>query len=200
MTAKTSNNERELLLAIADGDEKAFAQLYHQYYNQLSGFLQKFSLSEATAKDILQEAFLRVWLNRDKLPGIDNFSAWLYKVVSTENLTHFRKELRAKTKISNYVQAMELQEPPLQYSTSAEFREIKTLIAAAIESMPEQRKKIYRLSRDKGYKPAEIASLLQISQPTVYNTLTSALKQIREYLAEAGYAIPLSVLVCIKLF
>ncbi|MCH5686632.1 sigma-70 family RNA polymerase sigma factor [Niabella sp. W65] len=125
MTAKTSNNERELLLAIADGDEKAFAQLYQQYYNQLSGFLQKFSLSEATAKDILQEAFLRVWLNRDKLPGIDNFSAWLYKVVSTENLTHFRKELRAKTKISNYMQAMELQEPPLQHSTSAEFRKLK---------------------------------------------------------------------------
>lgn len=200
MIEKSSNKEKELLIAIADGDEKAFALLYQQYYNQLSGFLQKFLLSETAAKDILQEAFLRVWLNRDKLPGIDNFSAWLYKVVSTENLTHFRKELRSKTKISNYAQAMELKEQELQHSTSAEFSEIKTLIAAAIASMPEQRKRIYLLSRDKGYKPAEIAGLLGVSQPTVYNTLSAALKQIREYLSDAGYSIPLSVLLCLKLF
>ena len=108
MIEKGSNKEKEILIAIADGDEKAFALLYQQYYKQLSGFLQKFSLSETAAKDILQEAFLRVWLNRDKLPGMDNFCAWLYKIVSTENLTHFRKELRSKTKISNYAQAMEL--------------------------------------------------------------------------------------------
>ena len=200
MIEKSSNKEKELLIAISDGDEKAFALLYQQYYNQLSGFLQKFSLSETAAKDILQEAFLRVWLNRDQLPGIDNFSAWLYKVVSTENLTHFRKELRSKTKISNYAQAMESREQELQHSTSAELREIKTLIAAAIASMPEQRKRIYLLSRDKGYKPAEIAGLLRVSQPTVYNTLTAALKQIREYLADAGYTIPVSVLLCLKLF
>lgn len=192
--------EKELLIAVAEGNEQAFALLYQQYYNQLSGFLTKFSGSAASAQDILQEAFLRVWLNRDQLPAIDNFNAWIYKVVSRENLTNFKKELRAKTKKSNYAATAELRGDHVLQPKPAEIGEIKMLIARAIDSMPEQRRKIYLLSREKGYKPSEISTLLRISQPTVYNTLSAALKQIREQLAAAGYTIPLSIVVCLKLF
>ncbi|GAA4179057.1 MULTISPECIES: RNA polymerase sigma-70 factor [Sphingobacterium] len=196
------DKDRELLLAISTGDEKAFGRLYEIYYAKLIVFLKKFTYEDPSkAEDILQEAFLRVWLYRDRILEIDNFQAWLYKVVSMESLTFLRKEVHAKNKVSR----LKLQYDQELLSTihlprAMEFDEIKKIVYQTVASMPDQRRKIYLLSREEHLNSKEIASQLAISTSTVHNTISTALKQIRQALSDQGYPVSFGILLLLKIF
>jgi len=199
---ETSDKDRELLLAISAGDEKAFGHLYKNYYAKLITFLKKFTYEDPSkADDILQEAFLRVWLYRDRILEIDNFQAWLYKVVSTESLTYLRKEVHAKNKVARlklqYDQALLAN---IDLPRAMEFDEIKKIVYQTVANMPDQRRKIYLLSREEHLNSKEIASQLAISTNTVHNTISTALKQIRQALSDQGYPVSLGILVLLKIF
>jgi RNA polymerase sigma-70 factor (ECF subfamily) len=186
---------------VADGDENSFAQLYIFYYRKLRHFLLKMNRGqEELVGDILQETFFRIWINRDKLVEIENFEAWLYKVVANESLSILRKELHAKTKADRFKEHSETQNNNVYFSKHIEIDEIKKIVNEAIESMPPQRKQIYQLSREQGMTPAQIAGELGISLPTVYNTLTSALKHIRQHLTSAGYGTYLYIIIILRFF
>jgi len=195
------NIESNLIQAIVDGDEKAFEALYTSYYKKLYQFLLRITQNqEGTAADILQEAFLRVWLNRDRLLEIENFQAWIYKVVSTEALTLIRKELHIKTKASRLKSSLESEKSTFYLQKPAEFTEIRLIVKQAVQRLPQQRQTIYILSREEGLSPDQIAKKLNISINTVYNTLAAALKSIRQDLTTAGYGTYLAILVILGIF
>jgi RNA polymerase sigma-70 factor (family 1) len=190
--------ESDLIRAVADGNEKAFEILYTLYYQKLHKFLLKTVRGqEESTLDILQEAFLRVWLNRDRLMEIENFQAWIYKVVSTEALTQIRKELHIKTKADRLKSSLET-ETQILTPKHIEIAEIKAIVNQAVERLPHQRRTIYVLSREEGLSPLEIAIKLNISINTVYNTLTVALKSIRQDLSKSGYGVHLSILIILE--
>ncbi|SHE78513.1 RNA polymerase sigma factor [Pedobacter caeni] len=190
--------ESDLIRAVADGNEKAFEVLYTLYYQKLHKFLLKTVRGqEESTLDILQEAFLRVWLNRDRLMEIENFQAWIYKVVSTEALTLIRKELHIKTKADRLKSSLE-SETQILTPKHIEIAEIKAIVNQAVERLPHQRRTIYVLSREEGLSPLEIAIKLNISINTVYNTLTVALKSIRQDLSKSGYGVHLSILIILE--
>lgn len=191
--------ESDLIRAVADGNEKAFEVLYTLYYQKLHKFLLKtVQGQEESTLDILQEAFLRVWLNRDRLMEIENFQAWIYKVVSTEALTQIRKELHIKTKADRLKSSLEGEAQTLT-PKHLEISEIKAIVNQAVQRLPHQRRTIYVLSREEGLSPLEIAIKLNISINTVYNTLTVALKSIRQDLSKSGYGVHLSILLILEL-
>lgn len=198
---KIEPKESDLIQAIADGDEKAFKTLYTLYYKKLHNFLLKVTHNqEDAASDILQESFLRVWLNRDRLMEIENFQAWIYKVVNTEALTLIRKELHIKTKANRLQSNIENENATFSLQKSIEFTEIRSIIRTAVQLLPQQRQTIYLLSREEGLSPDQIAKRLNISINTVYNTLTTALKLIRQELVKAGYGEYLAILVILGIF
>lgn len=198
---KIEPKESDLIQAIANGDEKAFKTLYTLYYKKLHNFLLKVTHNqEDAASDILQESFLRVWLNRDRLMEIENFQAWIYKVVNTEALTLIRKELHIKTKANRLQSNIENENATFSLQKSIEFTEIRSIIRTAVQLLPQQRQTIYLLSREEGLSPDQIAKRLNISINTVYNTLTTALKLIRQELVKAGYGEYLAILVILGIF
>lgn len=184
------NNEPQLLRQIANGDEQAFALLYHHYYEQLYPFVSKFADSQANAEEILQETFIRVWLYRDKLDSIDNFRAWLFKVSSRESLGYLRDKLHNRERLNRFSDSIRATSDNYTPEEMLHLGALKKLIKEAVQAMPEQRGKIYSLSRDRGLKAEEIATLLGISVQTVHNVLSTALKDIREHLKRGGYAFP----------
>jgi len=198
---KDKNIESNLIRAIVDGDEKAFEALYTSYYKKLHKFLLKVTQNqEGITSDILQESFLRVWINRDRLMEIENFQAWIYKVVSTEALTHIKKELHIKTKTDRLKSNLTYENSSFSLQEPIEFTEIKSIIKQTVQGLPQQRQTIYLLSREEGLSPEQIAKKLNISINTVYNTLTSALKLIRQELTKAGYGTYLMILVILGIF
>jgi RNA polymerase sigma-70 factor (family 1) len=180
------HNEKELLDKISTGDEQAFELLFNHYYPLLRPLASSFSLTPQDIEETLQETFIRVWLHRDRLLDIENLQGWLVRVTSRECINTLRKNLRFEKQAELSLVDRELpgkEETHLEIEVS----EIKQQIYNAIQHLPEQRRKIYLLSRQEGMKPAQIAEELSLSVSTVKNTLVVALKQIREYLSGKGY-------------
>jgi RNA polymerase sigma-70 factor (ECF subfamily) len=176
---------------IADGDEAVFTELFHHYYGQLRPFVRRFAATEADAEEILQETFVRIWLSRDKLPGITNLRSWIFTVASRQCLTALRSNLNNRRKITAFQQQTPANEIPVD---GASLSEMTLLVAEAVSRMPPQRQRIYRLSREAGLKPAAIAGELSLSVSTVKNVLVVALKEIRDHLSASGHVISLLVI------
>ena len=174
-----SHNEKILFHLVAEGDEQAFGELFNLFLPKLYPFIVKFTRSEQAAQEIIQETFIRVWLNRDKLSAIDNPGGWLYKVASNECYTYARKKALSN-KFSNALTMTT--EPVLETQTELDVKELHRLIQQAVNKLPAQRKKIYQMSRNQDKSIHEIAAALQISPNTVKNALVKSLKFIREYI------------------
>ncbi|WEK20563.1 MAG: RNA polymerase sigma-70 factor [Candidatus Pedobacter colombiensis] len=195
MTPVSSRDERLLLKQIAEGDEDAFAVLFYRYLPILQPFAIKFTKSAAAAEEIIQDTFLRVWLNREKLESIENVKAWLYKYASNECLNYLRKELKQ----AKAIDSLGIDHPVVSNDTvdKINLNDINCLVAEAVEKLPGQRKKIYQMSRAEGMNIPEIAEALNLSPNTIKNALVISLKTIREHLNKNGVA--LSVLAYIAL-
>ena len=184
-------DKRAIQQRIVEGDEEAFAKLFHHYYTVLRPFVLKFTQSSSETEDILQETFIRIWLSRDKLPEIDNLQSWIFTIASRQCLMYLRKDLtnRRKKEASAWQQkANRVMETP---ADATEVAEITRIVAEAVNQMPPQRQRIYRMSREDGLKPAAIAEALDLSVHTVKNVLVTALKEIRDHLTDSGHWISL---------
>jgi RNA polymerase sigma-70 factor (ECF subfamily) len=181
------HNETALLHQIAQGDEAAFATLFYAYLGNLQPFIMKLTHSAADTEEILQETFIRLWMNRDKLEEIQNPHAWIYTIASNECYKYLRKKISQRTGLSTMGHSGNIPEEDQSTLHSIQLNEINRLIAEAVSQLPFQRRRIYRMSRDEGMKIPEIATTLRISPNTVKNALVSALGFIRKYLAVLGH-------------
>lgn len=190
-----NDDERWLFRQIAEGDEAAFERIYRSYVPQLASFLKRFSVSDREVDEIIQEAFLRVWLQRDKLPEVEFPKAWVFRISSNIVFNYLKRsvtEEKAKTMIgSNMSSGHNDTEETLH------LHQLMGAIARAVESLSPQRKRIYEMSRQDGLAIPEIAEKLGLSSNTVKNTLTSSLQLIREFLQQHGYDISYFLLMII---
>ena len=182
------DDEKQLFHLVATGDEKAFETLFNLFLSRLHPFIIKLTRSELAAQEIIQETFIRVWLNRDKLDTIENPGGWLFRVASNECYIYLRKSV-LHNKFSQPITT-----EPIPLNTTHDWldvKELNRLIGEAVDQLPPQRKKIYQLSRDQGKTIPEIADHLQLSPNTVKNALVVSLKSIRDYLAGSGITLSL---------
>lgn len=179
-------SDNELLSRIAEGEEHAFSTLYFRYDTMLYTFLLKLTRSGSTAEELLQEAFLRLWLYRDGLAEVEHPSAYIHRIAA--NLSHrwLQQQFR-------HQQMLREQQPPPGAASNPEdslrWKDLEALVPRIIEDMPEQRCRIYQLHRDGGLSFAEIAEQVGVTACTIRNTITAAIRQIREQLLEAGFSL-----------
>lgn len=184
MTALSSNEEKELLSRIAEGEEAAFSTLFYHYLGRLKPFISKYTKSEAVVKEILQETFVRVWLHRDKLLSVDNPSAYIFRIAANQYHLKLRKDLSEQKALGAYKNSVQD-----AADTTTDFfhsKQLQLLVQEAVSKLPAQRRKIFLLSRQDGLTFREIGAQLNITPKTVKNTIFAALADIRTYLAAAG--------------
>jgi RNA polymerase sigma-70 factor (family 1) len=162
-----------------DVQEQLFRELFREYEHRLYVFIMKILRSDATAKDILQDVFLKLWTIRHQLPEIENINAFLYRL--TENRVY--DHLRAAATRKEYRQKVwdQLQRSVNGEEEKLEKKEFHSIIRDAIRNLPPQRRAVYLLNKDQGLKQKEIAEKLQLSPNTVRNHLAEAIRQIGSY-------------------
>lgn len=190
MSIQNLNTERELLEQIASGNEIAFAILFRTVMPQLEPAVRKLVHSEEGMKDVIQETFIRVWMSRDTLPGLDKPLSWLFRVASNECFTWLRKQALRERHLQA-VSSNENEVAPFTAADTLDLQETSLLIHKAVQQLPESKRRIYLMSREQGMKTADIASELNLSHSHVKNTLSSSLQFIREYLVASGKVLPL---------
>lgn len=177
---KEMADEKLILAKIANGDQLAFANLFHLYRNKVYGYALKILQSESSAQEIVQEVFIKLWLKRDQLSTIENFGGFLRVIVRNDTLNALKK---IAVEHKNY-SLVHLNKTEVDTGTenSIQYRETKKLLDDAIEKLPPQQKLVYKLCHVDGIKQKEVATQLNISPLTVKVHLREAVKSIRLYL------------------
>ena len=159
--------------------QQLFNELFREHEHKLYAFVVKVLRSDAQAKDIVQEVFLKLWTIREQLHEIGNMDAFLYRLTENKVYDHLRAAAtREKLRLELWHRIKAASEDA---SHSLEAKEYHHLIHQAIQQLPPQRKTIYLLSKHEGLKQQQIAEELQISPHTVRNHLAEAFRSIRNY-------------------
>lgn len=186
------HNESELFSRIAAGDETAFAAIFHYYNRRLFPGVVKILRSEAEAEEVVQNTFLKLWLNRHQLPEIEKPGAWLSKIASNFALNVLRNNANYKRHTELAGNSNHAEDDGLHRSLDA--KELKGLIAEAVSELPAGRQLVFKMSRYEGLNRQEIAQKLGVTESTVKNQLTSSLKFIQNYLVKKhGIHLPLII-------
>ena len=178
----TQKEERLLLSALGDSEKRAFAVLYNLYAGKCLHFISSIIKDNDVAKDITHDIFVKVWLKRDVISKVDSFSAYLFRMARNAVMDKLESEVIKRRFVTESLVISE--EFKLYVDEKVSIDELQTLIFSAVNRMPEQRRKIFMMSRYKGIPNIKIAEMLGINIRTVENHLTNALSDIRSALAE----------------
>lgn len=178
----TREQEIRLLEALGRGSRNAFAALYNEFAGKCYSFVESLVKDAPAAKDITHDIFMKIWLRRDIISKVDSFSSYLYRMARNAVMDKFTSDTIRSRYASRLLLAQEEFRSYIDEKVSVD--ELQMLIFKTVSRMPEQRRRIFTLSRYKGLTNAEIAESIGISIRTVENHITLALTDIRTMLAE----------------
>lgn len=175
LALRMDNSEKSLLMEVAAGNENAFKQLFNLYHSQLRIYIYRITNSYELTDEIVQDAFLKVWINHAALGEIQSFKAYLFVLTKNHTLNYLRK-LTKEQKLRNgweedYMKTPEVMPDNLYYR----------LLDEAIDQLSPQQQKVYLLSRHQRLKYTEIADELKLSRETVKSYLKIATASIATY-------------------
>lgn len=167
------------------GEAIAFEALFRLYYDKLIHIAKGYLVHYEDAEGIVQNVFLKLWENRNKLGAIANVNGYLYSMTRNACLDQLKHEKVKNNYLSaRYYKKLAIQQQFLKDETAALLleNELEQVIAKGIEQLPEKCKKVFVKSRFEGLKHHEIAQELGISQKTVDNHISNALRHMRLHL------------------
>jgi RNA polymerase sigma-70 factor (family 1) len=186
-------DEPALFKRIAEGDEGAFREVFHYYNKKLFPVVVSLVRSETDAREIIQEVFIKYWLNRASLPGMTNPGGWLYTVACNVAYDFLRSRATYQLKLRQ-LPAIDM-DRDLEEQLDAKYT--KALIDEAVAQLPHRRRQVFQMARLDGYSRKEIAEKLDISEHTVRNQLVEALAFVQEYVEKHASVYLPAIVICL---
>lgn len=186
MAAKSNLTDLQLIGLLKKNDEDAFAEIYRRYADSLAGFASSKLFDLEDARDIIHDVFVKLWQERGKLQVERDLKAYLFKLTRYRIVDKIRKNI-TREEYAAMVQALaDRYEPGIEQQIAA--RELQQSIQKSLAELSPRVKEIYLLSREENLSIPEIADKLQLSEQTVKNQLSAALKHLRSSLAVVSTA------------
>jgi len=172
-----SSTDFELTKLLISGDNKAFIEIYNRFQALLYIYACKITMDKEEAEDIVQEVFIYLWDKRTTIILKSSLSAYLYSAVRYKffNLLDHKKIRKDyKQSFQNFLDQGECITD--DYIREKEFSQ---LIEKEIAALPDKMRNIFELSRRQNLSRKEIAEKLNVSEKTVKNQISNALKILR---------------------
>ena len=182
-------------------DEKMFEFIFRAYSPRLKGFIRKFIQDDDIGEDIIQDVFVKIWIRRKEIEE-STLQSYLFTLVRNACLDHLKHRKIADIH-SAEIKCSALQEVPYYADFFSDpyhqtlYNEVQKEIDIVINNLPEQTRKIFRMSRFEGLKNAEIATILNISVRSIEKHNRKALDLLKTHLT-SRYLIALAVLDLMK--
>lgn len=170
----------EVLTALRQGDHGAFREVYLHYATPVRDFLTLLTRSADQAEEITQEIFITLWEKRERIDPDKSIKGYLYTIARNSALKLFEQQ-----KVRSRYAASPANRPDDESASDQILiaEETELLIEIAVSRMPDQRRRVFELSRKEGLKSTEIAERLGISRHTVDNHLATAKKELRQLIS-----------------
>lgn len=168
--------EQKLLQRLKNGDENAYHEIFINYFSILVAFANKYLGDLDSSKEVVQNAFVKLFEKRNSLEISSNIKSYLFKMVYNDCLNVFKREKNILRLHNEYAMLQELNHDYIEIS---EQTELEYKIYTAINKLPPQCKRIIQQSRFEGKKNQVIADELNISIRTVETQISKALKLLR---------------------
>ena len=178
------SSTEEIIRRLKKDDKSAMDELFTYCYPRLYHFSKSILKIETDIDDILQEVFVKIWLNRTKIGNTETFNSYIFTITKNEVLNLIRSKLKDHT----FKDELYLRSVAEEYQTQnqLEYNEIKTGIDHIVAALPEKRHQVFILSRTEGLSNKEIAQQLNISEKTVEDHITHAIKHIKTNMKDMG--------------
>lgn len=159
--------------------EAVMELIFRRHYSQVCRAVYRIIPQAETAEDIAQEVFLELWKRRDHLKISTSLTAYLRRAAVNRALNYLRDQ---KIKWSDDAELPALSDGSPDTSEKLEIAELQRMVDQYIDQLPEKCRLVFVLSRFESLSHAEIAAQLDISQKTVENQMTKALRFLRNAL------------------
>jgi len=157
--------ERELIRRLQKGDEEAFRELVNRYEKRAYWVAYNMVHSHEEARDIIQEAFLRVFRSIDRFNLKMNFYTWLYQIVMNLSIDRIRRHAIFRTaSLESIGDRCDAQEAP---DASIERVELRETVRRVLDRLPPKYKAVITLRDIEGLSCKEIAEIVGCTHATV---------------------------------
>lgn len=163
-------------------DQQAFAELFRDQYAKLYRFALQYVEVAETAEEIVADIFVKLWKYRSHLHTIKNPEGYLFIGVKNGSLNYIKQYSRYKVSATeDFLQQLATNQSPQQ---ALEWKELHFRLNQTVNSLPDQCRTIFKLVKEEGLKPQQVATILNLSVRTVETQLYRATKRLHAVLLE----------------
>ena len=156
------------------GDSGSFNHLFIRYYSRLCAYVAEITRDDFASEDIVQDLFIRLWNNREKIEIKEDIASYLFKSSKNAALNYLRSEKNKNSAIESI---------PLDTSRTEdeelEHDEFLSALENCINQLPARSKEVFLLHRFEGLKQKEISEKLNISIQTIKNQIWKSLQFLK---------------------
>lgn len=171
------HEEASLLAQLKEGNQLAFGTVYKRYVEQVFSLSFKYLCDRQLAEDAVQNLFLKLWINRDRIDTSKPFNRYLFTILKNDLLNTLRDSKDDVFVVEDCLSML----INLESDTHTEQfdQEQIDMLRKAVDTLSPQRRKIFELKLTGNYSNQEIADSLALSINTVKFQYSQSLKQIR---------------------
>jgi RNA polymerase sigma-70 factor (ECF subfamily) len=192
MAGAEGYTDAEVMLRVKAGDQSAFDYLVQKYRRPLVSFMYRMARNTASAEDLAQEVFLRVYRSRATYEASAKFTTWLYRIATNLAVNHARDTRHERPEVT-----ISLDEPDEDSGTTLDVadstitaeealvrRERMLAIRSKVEALPERQKMAVVMHKYQQMDYKQIAEVLKLSESATKSLLFRAYQTLREQLKE----------------
>ena len=173
------DTEKELLQLLSKDDRSAYRQLYGNYLSPLYRYILPFANHDSLeAEGIVQDVFVKIWENRNKLAHIQSFESYLFRMAKNL-LIELHRQWQARHSMKSNLDS---NRQSISAHEQLVFEEYYESAQTIIEELSPQRKRIFLMRTQTEMSIDEIARVLNISQSAVKKQLYEAIRMVKSRL------------------
>lgn len=185
-------SDEDLLGLFNQGDARAFEVLLSRYERPIYNFVLRSVRDRDRAHDLVQDVFLKVVQRANQFKGDSKLSTWLYTIARNLCIDHSRKMVfRRHRSLDAPVREDEggtmldrVEGKELGADRGTISNELQTLIAGAVEDLPDDQREVFLMRQVQGLPFKEIAKVVGVPENTVKSRMRYALERLQEALSE----------------
>lgn len=172
--------EHELISRLKNGSQEAFDAIYGMYARKLYAYCLQYTKSRVETEEIVQDVFVRLWLNKSKIRQEDSLRSLLFTMSKYRLINAYKARLHSPV-YEDYVNYQDRIATGGQ-AEKLEYEEFVMQLKEILHQLPDTQRRVIELSRFEQLSNKEIAAQLQLNEQTVKNQLSLGLKTLREKL------------------